>query len=245
MKKILNSIILCIRFPFLYPRNRFTDKHYNNWKIQKLMTNITSKYLEFWLREKPNKKLYYVRLFSEYGGDGWTTWWAPIALVSLRIFHNILELFHCIPTYTELDILKSEAPGWYKNFGIQICKDIRTQLIKDTKKYIKGKKGFVGKFKALFKNPFTHFRIMQWKEKWGAMELYVNGASKELYAIIDRYNDLSQYICWKCGEPATIITSPYGYMLPYCDKCYNESNKCTIYMKKDDCGKWIEVEGIL
>lgn len=25
--KILNNIILCIRFPFLYPRNRFTDQH--------------------------------------------------------------------------------------------------------------------------------------------------------------------------------------------------------------------------
>ena len=36
MKKILkffNDLILCIRFPFLYPRNRFTGTHYNNWKI--------------------------------------------------------------------------------------------------------------------------------------------------------------------------------------------------------------------
>ena len=29
----IDSIILCIRFPFLYPRNRFTGLHYNNWKI--------------------------------------------------------------------------------------------------------------------------------------------------------------------------------------------------------------------
>ena len=27
IKKIINNIILCIRFPFLYPRNRFTGKH--------------------------------------------------------------------------------------------------------------------------------------------------------------------------------------------------------------------------
>ena len=37
--KIINSIILCIRFPFLYPRNRFTGKHYNNWKIIEYIRN--------------------------------------------------------------------------------------------------------------------------------------------------------------------------------------------------------------
>ena len=242
MKKILNSIILCIRFPFLYPRNRFTGKHYNNWKIQKQMTDITSKYLKFWLREKPDKKLYYVRLFSEYGGHGWTTWWSPIAMVSLRIFHNILELFHCIPTYTELDALKSEAPGWYKNFGIQICKDIRTQLIKDTIKYIKSKKGLFNKFKALFRNPFTEFRITQWKEKWGTMRLYINGGSDELYKVLDKYETLSEFICYQCGEPATIITSPYAYMLPYCDKCYEQSTQTPIYKKKNSNGEWEELE---
>ena len=30
----LDSVYLCLRFPFLYPRNRFTDRYYNNWKIQ-------------------------------------------------------------------------------------------------------------------------------------------------------------------------------------------------------------------
>lgn len=240
---MIKSTLLCLRFPFLYPRNRFTNKHYNNWRLQRKMTDFVAKYKVFY-KDDTDQKLYYEKRVGSFG-EGWKNPWAPIWLYILKGCHKFLELFHCLPTYTELNALKSEAPGWYKNFGIQICKDIRTQLIKDTKKYIKGKKGFVEKFKALFKNPFTHFRIMQWKEKWGAMELYVNGASKELYAIIDRYNDLSQYICWKCGEPATIITSPYGYMLPYCDKCYNESNKCVIYMKKDDCGKWIEVEEIL
>ena len=33
LKRIIKSTIRCIRFPFLYPRNRFTDLHYNNWKI--------------------------------------------------------------------------------------------------------------------------------------------------------------------------------------------------------------------
>ena len=33
LRKYIKSTILCIRFPFLYPRNRFTGLHYNNWKI--------------------------------------------------------------------------------------------------------------------------------------------------------------------------------------------------------------------
>lgn len=33
IKKIIESCILCLRFPFLYPRNRFTGLHYTNWKL--------------------------------------------------------------------------------------------------------------------------------------------------------------------------------------------------------------------
>ncbi len=36
----IDSIILCIWFPFLYPRNRFTGLHYNNWKILDKITEL-------------------------------------------------------------------------------------------------------------------------------------------------------------------------------------------------------------
>ena len=41
IKKIINNIILCIRFPFLYPRNRFTGRHHvsPNWLLK-----LTNKY---------------------------------------------------------------------------------------------------------------------------------------------------------------------------------------------------------
>lgn len=29
----IDSCYLCLKYPFLYPRNRFTGNHYNNWKI--------------------------------------------------------------------------------------------------------------------------------------------------------------------------------------------------------------------
>jgi hypothetical protein len=46
IRKILrgiNDIILCLRFPFLYPRNRFTGLHYNNWTI----INFHRRYYQF------------------------------------------------------------------------------------------------------------------------------------------------------------------------------------------------------
>lgn len=35
----INNTLLCISFPFLYPRNRFTGLYYNNWEINKFLTN--------------------------------------------------------------------------------------------------------------------------------------------------------------------------------------------------------------
>ena len=51
---IIKSCYLCIRFPFLYPRNRFTDKHYNN---QKLLDKI-NKYLSF------AEKSFFIRIYD-------------------------------------------------------------------------------------------------------------------------------------------------------------------------------------
>ena len=31
--RVIYSTLLCIKYPFLYPRNRWTDRHYNCWKI--------------------------------------------------------------------------------------------------------------------------------------------------------------------------------------------------------------------
>ena len=46
MLKIIKSIILCIRFPFLYPRNRFTGLHYNNYKLQNLIEKLNKGHIQ-------------------------------------------------------------------------------------------------------------------------------------------------------------------------------------------------------
>lgn len=62
IKDVINASILCIRFPFLYPRNRWTGRHYNNWTI----SNFHRKWYkytqdDFFMRfvtEKPEKLEY-------------------------------------------------------------------------------------------------------------------------------------------------------------------------------------------
>ena len=46
LSKIVKSTWLCIRFPFLYPRNRFTGLHYNNYKLQNLIEKLNKGHIQ-------------------------------------------------------------------------------------------------------------------------------------------------------------------------------------------------------
>ena len=112
----VNSTYLCLRFPFLYPRNHFTDRHYSNWrlddKIQVVFydshTSIKrDKYDFFHPRYRIRKPL--------------KALWSRI----LRLYRSLLELLHCVPTYCWLDRMDA---GWRRAFGLDMCKEIKTVL---------------------------------------------------------------------------------------------------------------------
>ena len=116
-------------------------------------------------------------------------------------FHSkVLETIFCIPTSNEIDAMDS---GWFRRFGMDMLKEMKTQLKKDGQLY--------------------SYRISQIKEKWGGFVLYDGGASKELHAIIDKYSAMSEKICIDCGRDADYITS--GYILPLCEHCISEQGK--------------------
>lgn len=215
IKKIISSCILCIRFPFLYPRNRFTDKHYNNWKIiefhrkhfndafkaipleeidEKAKAEINNRkrqryhLLELFEIKKGKKFLAYKIMFLDWLNEKPFQW------------------FHIIPTYTELDMMPT---GWRKAFGIQMCKEVKAQLLKD------------GGRKLLRK-----YRITQIKEKYGTLRWYCTWGSNSLYHILDRYEDLSAKICIKCGKPAEVIST--GWISPYCKNCIGNRDSISI-----------------
>jgi len=55
LNKIIKSTWLCIRFPFLYPRNRFTGLHYNNYKLQNLIEKLNKGHIQdIWFNTTTN-----------------------------------------------------------------------------------------------------------------------------------------------------------------------------------------------
>ena len=273
IKDVISASILCLRFPFLYPRNRFDDKYHadllSDWayklerkgnqeisvtaKINKSNDYFTNnvaflKYRVKWdgttkqilIKDDKNELVKFnysniiwgndkfevlgiVLLFSisgtpiiqlqvkpidesdngNYGfaycssrfvvNKWYDFWYKAIIWFDTKVLDKILFL----PSYTELDAME---PGWRKAFGIQMCKEIRRQLIKE---------------KKLFK-----WRIVQLKEKFSGMRLYSNFASDELYNIIDKYVQISYRTCGVCGKPATKISK--GWIYPYCDDCIGD-----------------------
>jgi hypothetical protein len=197
---------MCIRYPFLYPRNRWSGKHYNNWTILNYAGIIYSKYCQTQFSKEDiltyteiksfeRSYPYYVERASERIIKGWKNWWAKPYWRLISFFHDyVLQVFHCLPTSTEWDAVE---PGWNKAFGKQYLKDLKKQLKKD---------------KCLYT-----WRITDIKEKWGRFQLYCNRGSEELYDLIGKYEELSWNTCIKCGKPATHTSR--GWILPYCEEC--------------------------
>jgi hypothetical protein len=123
----------------------------------------------------------------------------------------VLQLFYCIPTFTEWDAME-ELRGWNKAFGKKLLNDMKEQLKKD---------------KMLYK-----FRITDLKEKYGGLRIYCNGASEEMYKLFAKYERISEVTCIECGKPARYISN--GYICPYCEDCIDNRN---IYADVDEEGK--------
>lgn len=290
IKKTIESCYLCIRFPFLYPRNRFDGKHHANLlanlRYKTSEKAVTHYHINMTL-EKP-KKLIHTRLVQgknvvaiesnkqflliDNGIDSqqvdvkklaWNGKFNILGFVinsgkfldpsrvyitiyienpdksdktnygfsytqinliknrnAYRIFKfidkldDILDKIWIIPKFTELDAMPT---GWRKAFGIQFCKDLKSAAKKD--KYLK------------------ELRIMQLKEKWGYLHLYLNMYGPEVSKVIKKYENLSWNTCITCGKPATKISS--GWISPYCDDCYDNYN--IVQMEKVN-GEWVETK---
>lgn len=221
-RKIKNTIVssyLCVRFPFLYPRNRFSGKHYNNWGLRKKQADIYgkwSKYAEehkyelykkygvesllffpsdqiFEVNEESVKKAFvngeYVMKIATLR-DRFVFW-------SYSFFEKLLSIVHCVPTYNELDAM---PVGWRKRFGVQMCKELKRAILHSGgREYMRG------------------FRIEQIKEKYGELCVYVNRTTDEVARVISKYEFISRLVCVGCGEDAVKETA--GYISPYCEKC--------------------------
>ena len=259
--KIIESTYLCLRFPFLYPRNRFTGLHHTNWKLQTFVDtwrpqtqdtfffmqetekkgwpsiaygNRLRSYIIFVkdgkVRISNGKKIIWEKPFSYFGegeilgvtkndkntlllctskdfkkdeNNSWfatythAKWLARICKIANWINKHPVQWFHCIPTFTELDAMET---GWREAFGIQMCKEVKACLKKN--------------------NYLKQYRITQIKEKFGTLRWYDAGAPRELYDIINKYENLSYRTCIVCGRPAKYIS--HGWISPYCEDCIGD-----------------------
>lgn len=175
--KWIPATILCIRFPFLYPRNRFTGKHYTNWKLHELQGEAHQKAFklagEFGNKENPAHL------------EKVSNWWAFVEKF-YRFLESCIGIFHIIPSYTELGALDK---GWRDAFGIYICKDLKKALLAD------------GGRKRL-----RMYRIDQIKEKFGELCWYDHGGNEETDKIIAKYTYISRHTCIVCGKSADYVT---------------------------------------
>ena len=96
--------------------------------------------------------------------------------------------------------------GWWEAFGIDLCEELRQDLIKC--KYL------------------YDFRMLEIKEKWGELRIYTCGLPEgsDTWDIIDDYSALSRNICISCGKPDVHIIDD-GWIRPICCDCYLRQEK--------------------
>lgn len=109
----IRSIVLCLRFPFLYPRNAWTGKHWNWWALSNRICDIY--------------KSHTTCTAEDHFKAVWDSRWNKFRWDFLRGFEKFASIFHCIPTYNMLDFMPE---GWRKAFGVRMCEDIKRELLK-------------------------------------------------------------------------------------------------------------------
>ena len=134
----------------------------------------------------------------------------PFLLPRSRFFDKVPNNYDY--SYTELDNMPE---GWRKAFGIEMCKEIKAELLKH--------------------NYLNDYRILEIKEKYGGLRWYSGPTLKDsnLLDIIHKYEDLSFKICIDCGKQAEYISK--GWISPYCKNCkkIHEKNSATKYIPLD------------
>ncbi len=74
---------------------------------------------------------------------------------------------------------------------------------------------------------FPDYNIVQIKEKFGDMRLYLSEGSSAAYDFIGVLETLSSLICEDCGRPAEVKTT--GWIRTLCTDCANGRDSTDIY----------------
>lgn len=94
--------------------------------------------------------------------------------------------------------------GWRNAFGEQLCDELLEALTEE--------------------GNLDNFEFLQIKEKFGALRFYATGYGEKARNVLEKYEELSKYICGLCGKPAKFIST--GWYFPFCEDCAKDKSKC-------------------
>ena len=65
------------------------------------------------------------------------------------------------------------------------------------------------------------FRIMDLKEKWGKLTVYLTSEPEVVSDVLWKYEYISSFVCIICGAPYPFAQMTYdGWVMPQCERCY-------------------------
>lgn len=69
------------------------------------------------------------------------------------------------------------------------------------------------------------FHILNIKEKWGKLRVYLSHDSEYIEDVLCKYEYISSFVCIECGAPYPFAQMTYGsWIMPLCERCYVGNN---------------------
>ena len=100
-----------------------------------------------------------------------------------------------MPKY-DFSMFELLPPGWYMAFAQNMMEDLQQVLDKQSEEVRES------------------FQILDVKEKWGRMRVYVAPYIEEVEDVIDKYETIAMHTCCICGTPVRVIK-----LYPLCEGC--------------------------
>lgn len=95
--------------------------------------------------------------------------------------------------------------GWAYRFGLDLCEDVRTILLR-----------------SQYADALEKYRIAQIKEKFGGLRWYdeciMDDVYEDMFLLTYLYEYLSYHVCIECGSMSDVRMT-HGYILPICETC--------------------------
>jgi hypothetical protein len=101
--------------------------------------------------------------------------------------------------------------GWVDAFGEFLCEDL-DRAIKSS-------------------NVQDEFKIIDAKEKYGAVRIYCQPCTPAIKDVLRVYAAISETVCCNCGAIEGVKFVNFGWVSPYCKRCYGKIHRTTNFTK--------------